>query len=1248
MAIVQISKIQQRSGNLVDLPQLDEAQFGFASDAKRLFIGKTTGDVENIEVLTSYSNISFSQINGSDGGNFNISNAQNGQILTYVSSTDTWENYTGNTSQLNGDKLQLGDAANLKIEGGAIGYVLETDGLGNLSWTPKGTLYTPIEALDPVGFIGNIEISVINAGSFIVGVAYSINAVGTTTDWFAIGATSNTSGTTFIATAAGSGDGTADETELNISASNSGNVKVGMYITGNSILSGTYIAALGTGNGTTGSYFLNQPQGANIATQSFNGPIIMTVANTTPYVSGTSVTISGVEGNANANVNGQVFYLTLANDYPTTGNVELYTDVGRTTPSNGTNLEYDNPNNAIATSVIAGGGGGSATAGGANQQVQFNNTNLLDGDPGFTYNYLSGLVTVTANITTGNLNSNGTLTASRLVSNIPTGTAPLTVASTTRVVNLNVSYSNVSDFEVVTAQTTGTFYPVFVNGNSTANYALGANSNLSFNAATGNLNTTLLNVTSNANLGNLGVAGIAIVTGNISGGNISTAGILTATGNLSGGNISTAGVLSVTGNANVGNLGTAGLITATGNISGGNLTTTGIVAATGNVTAGNVYANSGTIGATLLTGTLTTNAQPNITSTGTLTSLAVTGNTTSGNVYANSGTIGASLLTGTLTTASQPNVTSVGSLTGLTIAANGDITMSGTGSQLSGANLVSASYLTGTLTTAAQPNITSTGTLTSLTVTGSVTGGNLITTGNGNIGTLRVTGTSNLGPVSNVTITGGNANQILKTNGSGTLSWTDPTGGYYLHTQSIASNTWTIVHNLNNQYLSVDPIDSTGNSYMGRYDYPTVNYTNANAVTLTFTSAVTGYCAIVGGGFTYANGNGTATPAGLDTYVQFNDSGTLGGQPSFVFNKTTGTVSATIFAGSGANLTNLNASNVSSGTLAQARLANSTLTLGNTILTLGATTTTVAGLTSVTSTSFTGALTGAATTAGTVTTAAQPNITSTGTLTSLVVSGNITAPNITANTGVFTGNGSGLSAINASNISSGTLAQARLANASLTLGNTSLTLGGTTTTVTGLTSVTSTAFVGALTGAATSATTAGTVTTAAQPNITSLGTLTGLTLANAAVISMGSNTNVGTLTGNFVLSSGSKLQATYADLAEYYQADQNYVPGTVLEFGGDKEVTLASDETRRVAGVVSTNPAYAMNAECPGIAVAIALQGRVPVKVRGNIKKGDMLVSGGNGYARPTHDPKLGTIIGKALENFEGTDGIIEIAVGRL
>lgn len=130
---------------------------------------------------------------------------------------------------------------------------------------------------------------------------------------------------------------------------------------------------------------------------------------------------------------------------------------------------------------------------------------------------------------------------------------------------------------------------------------------------------------------------------------------------------------------------------------------------------------------------------------------------------------------------------------------------------------------------------------------------------------------------------------------------------------------------------------------------------------------------------------------------------------------------------------------------------------------------------------------------------------------------------------------------------------------------------------------------------------------------------------------------------------GVATSAQYADLAENYTADAEYAPGTVLEFGGEFEVTLAQDGTNRVAGVVTTNPAYLMNSNCQGTYVAaVALQGRTPCKVRGLIRKGDMLISGGNGFARTTQTPQMGTVIGKALGDFDGAEGIIEVAVGRL
>jgi hypothetical protein len=151
------------------------------------------------------------------------------------------------------------------------------------------------------------------------------------------------------------------------------------------------------------------------------------------------------------------------------------------------------------------------------------------------------------------------------------------------------------------------------------------------------------------------------------------------------------------------------------------------------------------------------------------------------------------------------------------------------------------------------------------------------------------------------------------------------------------------------------------------------------------------------------------------------------------------------------------------------------------------------------------------------------------------------------------------------------------------------------------------------------------------------------------VITTGANTTAGTITGNWSLSAGSRLNATYADLAEKYVSDAEYAPGTVLVFGGEQEVTLSNTfNSTRVAGVVTTNPAYTMNNECVGEHVVnIALQGRVPVLVTGNVAKGDLMVTGESGRAVANNEARAGTIIGKSLENFTGTFGMIEVAVGR-
>ena len=202
-------------------------------------------------------------------------------------------------------------------------------------------------------------------------------------------------------------------------------------------------------------------------------------------------------------------------------------------------------------------------------------------------------------------------------------------------------------------------------------------------------------------------------------------------------------------------------------------------------------------------------------------------------------------------------------------------------------------------------------------------------------------------------------------------------------------------------------------------------------------------------------------------------------------------------------------------------------------------------------------------------------------------------------------------------------------------------------------------------GSAGSATTAGTVTTAAQPNITSTGTLSSLSVAGttttgtlqSATITTGSSSTAGTITGDYTLTSGSTLNATYADLAEKYLGEEDYEPGTVVLFGSPTAEVMASGQNASsfVAGIVTTNPAQVYNAALEAgegqHVVDVALIGRVPCKVIAPIMPGDLIVSSempGFGCAADPETVKPGTIIGKAIGAFnDGLDGVVEVMVGR-
>lgn len=147
----------------------------------------------------------------------------------------------------------------------------------------------------------------------------------------------------------------------------------------------------------------------------------------------------------------------------------------------------------------------------------------------------------------------------------------------------------------------------------------------------------------------------------------------------------------------------------------------------------------------------------------------------------------------------------------------------------------------------------------------------------------------------------------------------------------------------------------------------------------------------------------------------------------------------------------------------------------------------------------------------------------------------------------------------------------------------------------------------------------------------------------ATTLTTGANTTAGTITGNWTLSSGSRLNATYADLAERFAADDVYEPGTVVQIGGDQEITKVQYElSEDVFGVISNTAGYLMNSAAGDDSShpPVAVSGRVDVKVIGKVLKGQRLVSAGEGIARAAKPGEANAFntIGRALQN-KLTDG---------
>jgi hypothetical protein len=347
---------------------------------------------------------------------------------------------------------------------------------------------------------------------------------------------------------------------------------------------------------------------------------------------------------------------------------------------------------------------------------------------------------------------------------------------------------------------------------------------------------------------------------------------------------------------------------------------------------------------------------------------------------------------------------------------------------------------------------------------------------------------------------------------------------------------------------------------------------------------------------------------------------------------------------------------------------------------------------------------------GTITTDYQPNITGLGTLANLTIAGNFSVSgnatingNVNLSGNLVSNNAASFAAINNTVIGNVSHATGRFTTVTAstvtagTLGNLGAVLTGTLSTAaqTNITSVgtlDSLSVTGNITAGNVSATkgtftqVAGTLLTAAQTNITSIGTLSTLTVsgqttvgnvittngvfwANGSTYSSGtggasftniaSNVtpsanltyNLGSTTAYWNNVYGKAVQAQYADLAENYTSVHNYSPGTVVAWNTsdliDETLMMAqTSHTPWVAGVISTNPAYLMNSDAPGL--PLALSGRVPCKALGPITKGDRLAVVAPGTAGRL-DPQLyqpGCVIGYALASVpDGELTTIEVVI---
>ena len=536
------------------------------------------------------------------------------------------------------------------------------------------------------------------------------------------------------------------------------------------------------------------------------------------------------------------------------------------------------------------GGGGNGSPGGANTQVQFNDAGNFGGDAGFTYNSVTNVLSVSGNIVANNFIGSGNITIDTIVANSNV-TADYFIGNGSQLTGIQATTANFANFAgrvTNSAQpnitSVGTLTTLSVSGNVTANYFLG---NGAFLTGVGNANYTPL-------------ANFANYAGNVT---VSSQPNITSLGTLT--------TLSVSGNANIGNLSATQITTNL--IPGANITYD-----IGNNTRRwkDLYLSGNTIyiGNTTITAT----------------SDGISINGGNGNVISNNltsvpaanviGQVSNALVSSTVYTAAQPNITSVGTLTSVSVSGNANV-----GNLLATGNIVGSNVTANQYLTALNANLTGTvslGGAVSIGALGSLT----------SLSNINFTSSPNvtLGAVANIHIAGGVSGYFLRTDGAGNLSWAaggggggnGTPGGNTTEVQFNDSGTFGASANFTfNPFSYVLTVPTINTSTVSIANTLTVN-TTANIHTTNITGILTASSNVImtaspninlgsvanlhiqGGTNGYVlstdgtgnlswtaggGGGGNGTPGGSNTQIQYNDSGAFGGSTYLTFNESTNT-----------------------------------------------------------------------------------------------------------------------------------------------------------------------------------------------------------------------------------------------------------------------------------------------------------------------------------------------------------------------